>query len=174
MEACGGDIRARRQRRQGENVGNDLCLIFERIRARDARDRERWIGRKTRLDHVGLGQAQFVIGGLKSTVVEERDLHRRLDGERTPQELIDARTRSCRILHAANRDDVLAKRFVSDAGNRVHPTIRRKPCARAERNCRGQNGAKPQPREQELGGAGVSVAPEMPERSVGHHRGDPD
>ncbi len=106
-EAVAGDVRAEGQGCEREDVADDLLLDLARAVAGDARDREDRIGRQALLDEIGFSQRQLVIGRLQALVVEQRDLHRRIDGERACEQAPYRRTRPLGTVGRADEGDIL-------------------------------------------------------------------
>jgi hypothetical protein len=73
MKTFGGELGARRQRGERENIHDDAALDIELDRRLNAAERECRIGRQARFHHRGFGNAELVIGGLQPFVVQKRD-----------------------------------------------------------------------------------------------------
>ena len=83
-ETFGGELGARRQRGERENIHDDAALDIELDRRLNAAERECRIGRQARFHHRGFGNAELVIGRLQSLVVQKRDADGAVCGERGP------------------------------------------------------------------------------------------
>ena len=75
LESLTGNLRAERQGCQRKNVANDLSFDLVRTISGNPRDRKRRIGRQALPDKIGFGQREFVVGGLQTPVVQQRDLY---------------------------------------------------------------------------------------------------
>ncbi len=72
-----GDLCLARQGREGQQITDELeAELHEAARAEGASNRDRRIGRQAGLDKFCFGNAKVVVGGLQSTVVQERHLNR--------------------------------------------------------------------------------------------------
>ncbi len=121
------DLGHRRQGREREHVGDQLALDFGLDRAGDAKQRERWTGRKARSDPAGFGNGELVVGGLQAAVVQERDLHRRVRRQGPAQQAHHDGARVRRIIRCPDRARILVEVACRDIGDRAHPAVGREP-----------------------------------------------
>src|SRR5262249_49835639 len=80
MKAFCRERGACRQSRERYEIGDDVHRALERGARLDAARRKRWIWRKALSDPFSIGDGELVIGCLQTTVVEQRDLDRRIGG----------------------------------------------------------------------------------------------
>jgi hypothetical protein len=115
---------------------NDLPLDLDLEAAGELGDAEARIGRQAGGDHLRLGDAEFVEGGLETAIAEQRDLHRAIGGQWLAQELIDPRFRRECYPVVADLHHILAEIGVSRGLDRCHPAIGREAGAAAKQCCR--------------------------------------
>jgi hypothetical protein len=108
-KTVGSDVGAGRQRRQRQDVGDDTPLEVEGARSGNIVEHEARIGRQARLDPRRLGEAELVIGGLKVAIVQQRDLHRGIRGQRPPQQALEPGARFRGRRRRAQRRHVLVE-----------------------------------------------------------------
>ena len=125
LEAVGGDVGARRQGRQGEDVGGDGALDFRRQRARDPAEGNVGIGRKALPHHDRFRDPEPVVGGLQTPVRTQRDLDRAIGVQRPLQQMADAFLRGRRILGRANRHGVLSQFSPRHIDGEIDASVRR-------------------------------------------------
>jgi hypothetical protein len=115
LEAVAGDLGPRRQGRERQQAADNLALDLDLEAARQLGDAEARIGRQAGRDHLRLGHAELVEGGLQAAIVEQRDLDGAIRRQRLAQKLIDARLgRECGLA-VADLGHILADIGIGEA-----------------------------------------------------------
>jgi hypothetical protein len=129
MEARRGNVRARRQRRKRNDIGNDLSLDLEDLGCLDRPDRDRRIRRETCSHSFCIGFGQLVVGGLQAAIVEERDLDRGVGGQSASKEAPNHDPHRLCLVGCTDRGHILAELPIRDICDDPHAGVRRKPGA---------------------------------------------
>ena len=87
-------------------------------------NRKRGRRRQAGLHHLRLGDAEFVVGGLQATIVEQGDLHGAGCGQRLGEQLFDARRDVRLFVGAIDLGHVLAELGGGGGLNDAHAGIR--------------------------------------------------
>ena len=154
MKTFGGELGARRQRGERENIHDDAALDIELDRRLNAAERECRIGRQARFHHRGFGNAELVIGRLQPLVVQKRDADGTVCRERGAEQVRRAGVGLAGHILAVHFHDFALELGRDDAVHQRHAAIRRK--CRAAAAGRG---------EQKRGGEAQAPAKREPARS---------
>ena len=125
MKAITGNVGAERQGGQREDIADHLALDLAGAIARDPQHRKGRVWRQALLHEVGLGERQFVIGRLQALVVEQRDLDRRVYGQRAGQQSLHLAAGLRGVVRRAHEGGVLPDCLAGDVGDQRHAAIRR-------------------------------------------------
>src|SRR5262249_31367638 len=101
------NIRADGERRQRQDVADDLPFGFAGAVARDPRERKGRVRRQALLDEARLSERKFVVGRLQALVAEERDLHRGIGWEWLREQAFGRVARAFGIVCRAHEGDLL-------------------------------------------------------------------
>ncbi len=129
LDADARDLGACRPSREREHAGDHLSLDIELDRGRDIVEGEDRQRRPARLHRDGFRDAKPVIGRLQASIVEERDLHRRVGAERRVKQARDFAPRERRILGGADPHHVFVEASAGDCRHRAHPPVGREALA---------------------------------------------
>ena len=126
MKTFGGELGARRQRGERENIHDDAALDIELDRRLNAAERECRIGRQARFHFRGFGNAELVIGGLQPFVVQKRDADGAVCRERGAEQVRRTSVRlACHVL-AVHFHDFALELWRDDGVHQRHAALRRK------------------------------------------------
>ena len=107
--------------------------------------REARVGRQACLHHAGLGNGELIVGRLQAAVVEKRDLHNRVGGERGAEQARGAGVSLARQILAAQLDNIALQLGRDDPVHQRHATVRREGRAAAASRARAKApAARPQ------------------------------
>ena len=126
MKTFGGELGARRQRGEREDIHDDAALDIELDRRLNAAERECRIGRQARLHHRGFGNAELVIGRLQSLVVQKRDADGAVCRERGAEQVRGAGVGLASHILAVHFQDFALELWRDDAVHHRHAAVRRK------------------------------------------------
>src|SRR5262245_18468451 len=129
MKAFRGNLGARRQGRERDDIGDELHLALERRPRLDAAPGKCWIGRKALSDPFSIGYGELVVCRLKAAVVEQRDLDRRVGGERAVEKAANCGSGGLGLLGRADSGRVLVEFLLRERRDHAHARIWRKPGA---------------------------------------------
>ena len=84
FELRGGDAFAQRQQHKVDELFENIH--FQRLTRKSSLESENRIPEQTCFDEIRLRNSEFLVGCLQVVIVEQRDLHRRVGGQRSAQE----------------------------------------------------------------------------------------
>jgi hypothetical protein len=132
MEAVGGHRRTRRQGQKRQDVRDNTSFNLDLERIGKPLDLDGRRRRKARLDHLGFGDAQRIVGRLQAAIVEQCDLHGGVRGQRPAQQGLDPCPRRMSVVGGPDGGYIFAKLAAGNACNEVHAAIRREGLATGE------------------------------------------